>query len=89
MQYFLCYLFIINAAGFLSMLVDKHRAKKNHWRISERTLFSIALLGGSAGSLLGMQLARHKTRHPKFSLGIPLILAVQLVIFTWIVIFSS
>lgn len=89
MQYFLCYLFIINAVGFASMLADKHRAKKKHWRIPERTLLFIALLGGSLGSLLGMQLARHKTRHPKFSLGIPLILSVQLVLLTWIVVFSS
>lgn len=73
------YLFIVNAAGFLLMLIDKIKAKKNAWRIPEATLFLIALLGGSIGSLLGMYTFRHKTRHIRFVFGIPLILAVQLV----------
>ena len=72
------YLTIINAIAFALMLADKARARKNLWRIPERTLFTAAILGGSVGSLLGMYLARHKTKHPKFVIGIPLILAVQL-----------
>ena len=71
------YLLIINAAGFLLMLVDKWKAKKNRWRIRESTLLLIAALGGSVGSLAGMYLFRHKTQHLKFTLGIPLILAAQ------------
>ena len=71
------YLLIINALGFLLMLVDKWKAKKNRWRVRESTLLLIAALGGSVGSLLGMYLFRHKTRHLKFTLGIPLILAAQ------------
>lgn len=82
----LLYLLIINAAGFLLMLVDKHKAKKNLWRIPEATLMTVAALGGSVGSLIGMYTVRHKTKHPKFTLGIPLILAVQLVVITWILI---
>lgn len=73
----LIYLLIVNAAGFLSMLVDKQKAKKNFWRIPERTLLLIAALGGSIGSLVGMYTFRHKTKHLKFTLGIPLILAIQ------------
>ena len=73
----LYYLLIINAAGFLLMLVDKWKAKKNRWRIRESTLLLVAALGGSVGSLIGMYLFRHKTLHLKFTLGIPMILAVQ------------
>ena len=71
------YLLIINALGFLLMLVDKWKARKNRWRVRESTLLLIAALGGSVGSLLGMYLFRHKTLHLKFTLGIPLILAAQ------------
>lgn len=71
------YLLIINALGFLLMLVDKWKARKNRWRVRESTLLLIAALGGSVGSLAGMYLFRHKTRHLKFTLGIPLILAAQ------------
>ncbi|MCI7727158.1 MAG: DUF1294 domain-containing protein [Clostridiales bacterium] len=73
----LYYLLIINAAGFLLMLVDKWKAKKNRWRVRESTLLLVAALGGSVGSLAGMYLFRHKTQHLKFTLGIPLILAAQ------------
>ena len=84
MKYLFLYLLIINAAGFVSMLADKLRAKKNRWRIPERTLIGIAILGGSIGSLLGMYMVRHKTNHLKFTWGIPLILALQIVTAIWI-----
>ena len=84
MDFIISYLLIINAAGFFSMLADKHKARKNAWRIPERTLLLIALVGGSIGSLLGMHLFRHKTQHPKFALGLPLILAVQVIAGIWI-----
>ncbi len=85
-QLFLLYLLIINALGFLLMLADKQKARKNRWRIPEATLMTVAALGGSAGSLLGMYTVRHKTRHLKFTLGIPLILSVQIgiLIFFWV-----
>lgn len=69
----LLYLVTINAAGFVLMLADKHKAKKKLWRIPEATLMTVAALGGSVGSLLGMYTVRHKTRHPKFAVGIPLL----------------
>ena len=80
MKLVLYYLLIINAAGFLLMLVDKWKAKKNRWRVRESTLLIVAALGGSIGSLAGMYLFRHKTQHLKFTLGIPLILAAQCLI---------
>ncbi len=74
------YLLILNIIGFALMGIDKKRAKKRDWRISEAALFGAALLGGSLGSLIGMYLFRHKTRRWYFVWGIPAILAVQLVL---------
>ena len=87
MKLLLVYLLIINAAAFALMLADKWKAKKNRWRIPEATLMGVAALGGSIGALAGMYLVRHKTQHPKFTLGIPLILAVQIVAATWFFIY--
>lgn len=78
MQYLLIYLLILNAAGFLLMLIDKKKAQLGSWRIRESTLMTVAVLGGSIGSLTGMKLFRHKTKHLKFTLGIPVILALQI-----------
>ncbi len=80
MKPLLVYLLIINAASFVLMLADKYKAKKNLWRIPEATLIGVAVLGGSLGSLLGMYGIRHKTKHPKFSIGIPMILGFQVII---------
>ena len=80
MKLFLIYLAVVNLAAFALMGVDKRRAKRGAWRIPERTLFLPAILGGSPGAILGMQMFRHKTRHRQFAVGIPLILLVQLVI---------
>lgn len=80
MKYLLVYLLIINAAGFLLMLVDKYKARKNLWRIPEATLLGVAAIGGSVGALWGMYAVRHKTRHLKFTLGIPVLLALQIVL---------
>lgn len=76
----LLYLLIINALGFALMLADKWKARKNLWRIPEATLMAVAALGGSVGSLLGMYAVRHKTKHLKFTVGIPLILGLQLLL---------
>ena len=76
-QLLLLYLFLINAVSFLLMLADKQKARKNLWRIPERTLFLSALLGGSVGAIAGMYTFRHKTRHLSFTLGMPAILAGQ------------
>lgn len=80
----LLYLLIINALGFLLMLSDKLRAKKHRWRIPEATLLAVAASGGSLGSLLGMYAFRHKTRKPKFYIGIPAMLAVQILLGMWL-----
>lgn len=71
------YLLLINAAGFVLMHLDKHRAKNNLWRIPERVLLAVAFFGGSLGSLLGMYSAHHKTKHFKFRLLLPLLLLVH------------
>ncbi len=77
---FLLYLLLINALGLLLMLADKQKAKKNRWRIPERTLMTVAALGGSLGSLIGMYAFRHKTRHRNFVVGVPVLLALQLLV---------
>lgn len=77
MKYLMAYLLLINAAAFLLMLADKKKARQNAWRISEATLLGVAVMGGSLGAVLGMRIFRHKTRHLKFSLGLPLILVVH------------
>ena len=74
------YLIIINAFSLLLMLLDKHKAKKNLWRIPEATLLTLAAVGGSLGCLLGMRFFRHKTLKAKFFLGVPVMLVLQLVL---------
>ena len=82
MDKMLCiYLVVMNAAAFVMMGADKRRARKGRWRIPEKALFAAALAGGSAGAILGMQIFRHKTRHWYFVWGMPVILALQLVLF--------
>ena len=84
MRIFLFYLLLINAAAFVLMLVDKIKAQKHLWRIPERTLILSAVLGGGIGALAGMYLFRHKTRHLKFTLGIPAILIGEVFLTIWI-----
>ena len=78
MKYLVIYLCIINVLSFLFMLVDKRKAIKNAWRIPERTLLSLCALGGSLGGLLAMKLVRHKTKHLRFSIGIPVMLVIHI-----------
>lgn len=73
------YLLLVNAAAFLLMLVDKLKARKNLWRIPEAVLMWVAVVGGSLGILAGMYAVRHKTLHLKFTLGVPVILVIQIV----------
>ena len=83
MKVLLLYLLIINAGGFLVMTVDKLFAKSNAWRVPERTLLGLALFGGSIGVWAAMYAIRHKTRHWRFVIGVPLILTVQFGIFLY------
>ena len=74
---FFFYYVIINIVSLFIMGIDKWKAKNHRWRIPERVLFLSALLGGSVGSNLGMQLFRHKTKHMQFVIGMPAICIVQ------------
>lgn len=75
----LSYLAVINLAGFAAFGIDKYKAIHHKWRIRESALFAIAILGGSVGCLIGMRVFHHKTLHPSFRIGIPLILVVELI----------
>ena len=75
---FIIYLLIINIAALFTMLIDKRRAIKHQWRISEKALIGMSIVGGSIGMLCGMKTFRHKTKHKKFTLGVPLILILQI-----------
>ncbi len=74
----------INLAGFFSMGMDKQRARRGEFRISERTLFAIACLGGSVGSMIGMQVFRHKTKHKQFVYGMPVIFLIEAAVFLYL-----
>ena len=74
----LSYFAAVNLIGFALMGIDKYKAKKRAFRIPEATLFIIAVIGGSIGSILGMYTFRHKTRHRSFVYGMPFILLVQI-----------
>ena len=79
-QIILIYLIAINVVAFFLYGIDKWKAKRSKWRISEATLLGLAVIGGSIGAWLGMKVWHHKTMHKKFKYGIPLILVVQIVI---------
>ncbi len=74
------YLLAVNVVSFAVMGIDKQKARKRAWRIPESTLFVLAIIGGSIGSILGMRLFRHKTRHRSFVYGMPAILIVQIIL---------
>lgn len=80
------YLLSINLIGVLIMYIDKKKAKYSRWRIPEKTLLIIALLGGSIGTMIGMHLFRHKTQKIKFTLGFPTILISEIIIITYFLI---
>jgi uncharacterized membrane protein YsdA (DUF1294 family) len=84
MNFLFFYLIAINVFTFSLMGVDKNLARNRLWRVSERALFLGSLLGGSAGTWLGMYLFRHKTRKKRFVIGIPVILLIQSAILLWL-----
>jgi len=74
------WILIINAVAFVTAGIDKYLAKKNKRRISESTLFTLALAGGAVGEYVSMKLFHHKTLHKRFMIGLPVIIAVQLIL---------
>lgn len=80
LKYFIIYLIIINIIAFIAMYIDKKRAKMGKWRIKEYTLFILALIGGSIGSIAGMYIFRHKTKKARFVIGFPAILIIQILL---------
>ena len=81
--YLLWYLAAVNLVTFTVYGVDKAKARRGAWRVPEKTLFLLPLLGGSVGALLGMLVFRHKTKHWYFVWGIPLILLAQIALAVW------
>lgn len=79
-KYWIIYLLIINIIAFFAMYIDKRKARYGKWRISEQTLFILALIGGSIGAIIGMYVFRHKTKKLRFSIGFPIILILQIVL---------
>lgn len=77
MKLFAIYLVVMNVLGVAVMWSDKRRARLHRWRIPEKVLFGVSLLGGSAGTWAGMYLFRHKTKHWYFVVGMPIILVCQ------------
>ena len=83
-SYLIYYLLAINAVAFIMYGIDKYKAKKAKWRISEATLLLLAVLGGSIGAWMGMKVWHHKTMHKKFKYGIPAILLIQIALITYL-----
>ena len=77
MNIILGYLLAVNITSFLLYGIDKYKAKKGRWRISEATLLLMAVIGGSIGAWVGMRIWHHKTMHKKFKYGIPVIIIFQ------------
>ena len=80
------YLIIINLLGFFAMGIDKWKAKRGSWRIPENTLFMFTILGGGIGTIAGIYVFRHKTKKKKFTIGMPAIFILEVVLFTYLII---
>lgn len=86
MKNLIIYLLIINAIAFLAMFIDKKKAEKGKWRIKESTLLILALIGGSIGASFGMYVFHHKTQKPRFYIGIPIMIILQILIIIMVLI---
>ncbi len=84
MKYLCLYLLFINTVSVILCIIDKFKAKTGGWRISEKTLFAASFIGGSVGMYVAMQRTRHKTKHKRFMIGLPIIIFVQAVILIWV-----
>lgn len=81
--FLLCYFVIISAISAIVTIIDKLKAARGAWRVPERTLLILAAIGGSAAMYITMLLIRHKTKHIKFMLGIPIIMLFQVILILW------
>lgn len=79
MRNIIIYVFVVNVIAFLMYGLDKVKAKRLQWRIPESTLLGVAVIGGSIGAFLGMQIFHHKTKKPKFYIGVPVIFILQVI----------
>ncbi|WP_071395986.1 DUF1294 domain-containing protein [Bacillus tuaregi] len=84
-SYIILYFLLINLIGLLIMKKDKQKAIKQQYRISEQTLWTIAFIGGAIGTTLGMRLFRHKTKHPSFKMGFPLLALLDFILFFYLI----
>jgi uncharacterized membrane protein YsdA (DUF1294 family) len=85
-QTLIAFYLLMNVIGLLIMKVDKSRAKKRQYRISEKTLWLVAIFGGAVGATAGMKLYRHKTKHITFKVGFPLLAIAEIVLFSYFLI---
>lgn len=83
-KFIIGYFIIINLVGIIIMGVDKNYARKHKWRIPERTLWKIAIIGGACGTTIGMKIFHHKTQDPNFKVGFPILALLDLVLFYFI-----
>ena len=84
LEYLALYLLFINIIAAIVCIADKIKARRNGWRISEKTLFVLSLIGGALGMYITMQLIRHKTKHKRFMIGLPLIILFQCMLLIYI-----
>ena len=83
MNTLICYIVVINLVSFMMFGIDKYKARRGQWRISEATLLAVAAIGGSIGAWMGMKVWHHKTLHSKFRYGVPIILLVHIALMAY------
>lgn len=83
MNALICYIVVINLVSFMMFGIDKYKARRGQWRISEATLLAVAAIGGSIGAWMGMKVWHHKTLHSKFRYGVPIILLVHIALMAY------
>lgn len=85
----IAYIIVVNIFTIILMRIDKQKAIKNQFRIPERTFFLLSILGGAVGTYIGMKAYRHKTKHGKFTIGIPILIIWNLVAFVYVLLNMS
>lgn len=83
MNALICYIVVINLVSFMMFGIDKYKARRGQWRISEATLLAVAAIGGSIGAWMGMKVWHHKTLHSKFRYGVPIMLLAHIALIAY------